>query len=343
MELYNIVFQIVFPFALCYKCLLFIFNSDGDLLYEGRRKVVKTMAEARVLFQEFHSTPIGGHSGVMKTRAAMSGRFYWPGMTVDVENWVLECDRCQKVGKPLTVAQPLQCIKVSAVWELVGIDLTGPFPKTADGFQYILTITDYFSKWVEAFPLRSKLACEVGKHLCSIIYRHGCPKRILSDQGREFVNELNQRLCEMLQIERSVTAAYHPQTNGLDEKTNDNIKRALKKLVNEKQNDWDIYLDATLFSLRSKVHTTTKHTPFLLMYGREAVFPSELSVDLPLSTVILPEGGGYGEFLAEKKNCMEAVKKNSRRECCKVSGETEGVICQTSAEEIQRCSLQCWG
>lgn len=79
---------------------------------------------------------------------------------------------------------------MSAVWELIGIDLTGPLPKTVDGFQYILTATDYFSKWVEAFPLKSKSAAEVGRNICSIIYRHGCPKRILSDQGREFVNEL---------------------------------------------------------------------------------------------------------------------------------------------------------
>lgn len=79
---------------------------------------------------------------------------------------------------------------MSAVWELVGIDLTGPLPKTKDGFQYILTATDYFSKWVEAFPLRTKTASEVARSICAIIYRHGCPKRILSDQGREFVNEV---------------------------------------------------------------------------------------------------------------------------------------------------------
>uniref|UniRef100_A0AAV2KXG2 Integrase catalytic domain-containing protein n=1 Tax=Knipowitschia caucasica TaxID=637954 RepID=A0AAV2KXG2_KNICA len=104
--------------------------------------------------------------------------------------------------------------------------------------------------------------------------RHGCPKRILSDQGRDFVNELNDSLC--------FSAAYHPQTNGLDEKTNHNIKRALMKLVNEQQNNWDTFLDATLFSLRSKVHISTKHTPFQLMYGREAVFPSEVPVDYPI-------------------------------------------------------------
>lgn len=261
------------------------FRLKGGVLLFGNRRVIKTKEEAMGLFQEFHSSPIGGHTGVLKTRTAMCSRFYWYGMSVDIVNWVLACDQCQKMGKPLAAVQPLQCIKVSHVWELIGIDLTGPLPKTSSGFQYIMTATDYFSKWVEAFPLKSKSAAEVAHQLCSIIYRHGCPKRILSDQGREFVNELNSRLCSLMKIDRSVTAAYHPQTNGLDEKTNDNIKRALRKLVNSQQNDWDVYLDATLFSLRSKVHTTTKYTPFRLMYGREATYPSEVPVEVPVSVI----------------------------------------------------------
>ncbi|KAG1924860.1 gypsy retrotransposon integrase-like protein [Pimephales promelas] len=284
--------------------------KDGELFY-GSKRVIKTKEEARMLFEEFHSSPIGGHTGIGKTRAAICARFYWHGMSVDIENWVLECDQCQKVGKPLTAVQTLQCIKVSAVWELVGIDLTGPLPETAEGFKYILTATDYFSKWVEAFPLKTKTAAEVGRHLCSIIYRHGCPQRILSDQGREFVNDLNHRLCEMLCIKRSVTAAYHPQTNGLDEKTNDNIKRALKKLVNDQQNDWDVYLDATLFSLRSKVHTTTKHSPFLLMYGREAVFPAEIPAEMPLSTISLPVESSFSDYVVSDKKKRDEAKKQT--------------------------------
>uniref|UniRef100_A0A1A8R460 Gypsy retrotransposon integrase-like protein 1 n=1 Tax=Nothobranchius rachovii TaxID=451742 RepID=A0A1A8R460_9TELE len=246
-----------------------------------RRRAIKSKEEAWTNFKEIHSSKMGGHSGIVKTRKSLCSKFYWHGMTVDIEKWLSECDHCQRVGPPLKVVETLDCIKVSGVWELVGMDLTGPLPQTPSGYKYILTATDYFSKWVEAFPLKTKSAEEVSQTLCTIFYRHGCPLRILTDQGQEFVNQINSKLCELLSIERSVTAAYHPQTNRLDEKTNDNIKRALRKVVNERQDDWDLYLDATLFSLRSKMHTTTKFSPFYLMYGREARFPCELPVEMP--------------------------------------------------------------
>ncbi|CAH2295346.1 gag-pol fusion [Pelobates cultripes] len=265
------------------------FTLTEGKLFVGRRRVIKDEEEARRIFVEIHTSPVGGHSGINRTRSAISSRFFWHGMSKDIEKWIQKCDKCQKFRKPLSAPRPLQCFKVSAVWEFVGIDLNGPLPMTLNGFQYILTATDYFSKWVEAFPLKTKSAAEVGRHVCSMIYRHGCPKRILSDQGREFVSQLNDQMCTLLGIERSVTAAYHPHTNNLDEKTNDNIKRALAKLVHDKQNNWDEYLDATLFSIRSKVQTATKYSPFLLMYGRETVFAAVAPVDLPLSTIIFPE------------------------------------------------------
>ena len=110
-----------------------MFTAEGEL-YVGGRRAIKSKEDARKLFTEFHS-PNGGHMGILKTRAAMSSRFYWLGMTVDINNWVgyafelllcsvfcvlltttflkvLECDKCQKVGKPLTAAKQLQCIQV---------------------------------------------------------------------------------------------------------------------------------------------------------------------------------------------------------------------------------------
>ncbi len=69
--------------------LVNLVNVTDGLLYYGRRKAVKTKDECRALFEEFHSIPLGGNSGVFKTRNALCARYYWPGMTVDVEKWVI--------------------------------------------------------------------------------------------------------------------------------------------------------------------------------------------------------------------------------------------------------------
>lgn len=63
------------------------FRLKGGVLLFGNRRVIKTKEEAMGLFQEFHSSPIGGHTGVLKTRTAICSSFYWYGMSVDIGNW----------------------------------------------------------------------------------------------------------------------------------------------------------------------------------------------------------------------------------------------------------------
>ena len=65
----------------------------------------------------------------------------------------------------------------------------GPLTETPCGKKYIITVTDYFSKWPEAVAVDSKSSEGVGEFLYSLFCRHGWPDRIISDQGREFVNK----------------------------------------------------------------------------------------------------------------------------------------------------------
>ena len=73
---------------------------------------------------------------------------------------------------------------------MLGIDLMGPLTETKRGNKYIFTATDYYTKWVEAFPIRDKSAASVVSCLLDIFYRHGASYSVLSDQGREFVNKV---------------------------------------------------------------------------------------------------------------------------------------------------------
>ena len=100
----------------------------------------------------------------------------------------------------------LHPIPVTKVWHRVGIDLVGPLPETRRGNKYIITLSDYFSKWPEAAPLPSKEATGVASFLLDTFCCHGWPKIVQSDQGREFVNTINPCLFEMTGVKQCVQA-----------------------------------------------------------------------------------------------------------------------------------------
>ena len=141
----------------------------------------------------------------------------------------------------------------------------------------IVTLTDYFSKWVEAAPVPTKEAKHVAVFLYKMFLQYGCPQEIVTDQGREFCNRLVDLLKEKTGFVHKITSAYHPQSNGLDERSNQTLKAQLQKLVNDQQDNWDELLPSILFSYRTSKHDSTRCTPFLLMYGREARLPIDVT------------------------------------------------------------------
>ena len=95
-------------------------------------------------------------------------------MIADVRELCRKCDKCQRTNhllqKPRAELHP---IPVTKVWHKVGIDLVGPLPETKQGNKYIITLSDYFSKWPEAAAIPSKHATGVARFLLDVFCRHG--------------------------------------------------------------------------------------------------------------------------------------------------------------------------
>lgn len=89
--------------------------------------------------------------------------------------------------------------------------------------------------------------------------------------------QVNDELCRLTGVQCNRTSAYYPQSNGLDERFNQMLQRQLLKFVDTEQTDWDLYLDAILFSYRVSRQDSTKHSPFLLVYGRQPRLPIEFN------------------------------------------------------------------
>jgi len=115
------------------------------------------------------------------------------------------------------------------VFKQIGIDLI-TLPEV-NSLRYVAVAVDYFSKWCEARALPDKTAKTVARFVYDdIICRHGCPAVEISDQGREFCNNLAKELFQLTGTQHRVTSPYHPQANGLVERLNRTIKNSLLKV-----------------------------------------------------------------------------------------------------------------
>jgi len=102
------------------------------------------------------------------------------------------------------------------------MDVVGPIsPPSSKGHRFILTITDYFSKWTEAIPLREVKTSDVMKFIKHhVVYRFGVPRRIVHDNGSQFISQAFQRFCNKFRIQSLSSTAYYPAANSLAEAFN---------------------------------------------------------------------------------------------------------------------------
>ncbi|KYO45537.1 hypothetical protein Y1Q_0015183 [Alligator mississippiensis] len=149
----------------------------------------------------------------------------------------------------------------------VALDVIGPLPKSHNGYQYILVLVDYATRFLEAVPLHSITAPKVAEELLKWIAWVGIPQEILTDQGTNFMSGVMKALCKTLGITQLRTSVYHPQTNGLVERLNGTIKWSLRRCAQEDPQRWDTLLTPLLFALRDAPQESTHYSPFQLVYG----------------------------------------------------------------------------
>ena len=139
------------------------------------------------------------------------------------------------------------------------------FPPPSKGSRYIVVLSDYLTRWVEAFPVPS---VEARLLVNEIISRHGAPRVLLSDRGTNFLSKVVAEVCKIFQIQKVNTSSYHPETDGLVERFNSTLCESLSVYVSKNQKNWEEFIPLVLFVHRTSVLETTGYSPFYDLCAR---------------------------------------------------------------------------
>ncbi|KAL5517528.1 hypothetical protein EMCRGX_G003087 [Ephydatia muelleri] len=164
---------------------------------------------------------------------------------------------------------------------------------------YILTLSDQFSKWVEAVAVPTKEAHRVASELYKIFMRMGLPNVLTTDNGSEFRNKMNAAMLKKLGIRHSFITPYNPQSNGLDERYNQTLQSMLSKAVMGHKEMWDEFIDSAVFAYNTSTHESTTYSPFEVMFGRKA--------RLPVEADLRPIPSNYDSRLAHAPNTFNQM------------------------------------
>lgn len=260
--------------------ILYRYGPDGDSDDDNACLVVPQHERSKVL-ADFHDAPTAGHFGTERTLARICSRFYWPGMRAYVANYIKECPSCQRykidTRKP---AGLLQTPATARRFEVISVDLFGPLPETANGNKWVLIVEDISTRWVELFALKNATSPDCAKTLINEVFlRFGVPRRVLSDNGVQFISAVMQQACHCMGISQSLTPLYHPEANPVERKNRD-LKPQLAILVGRDHGTWDEHLPAIRFAMNSAMTASTGFSPAYLTFARELRAPADAATDM---------------------------------------------------------------
>ena len=267
------------------------YKITDEVLYKktkySREVLIVPNELIEIILAYFHCNDLLMHLSEKRLYDLLVKRFYWKGMYKDISNWVAACLNCRKHkdNQPLQNGLLLPII-ATRPFEVVGIDIVGPLHVSANGNRYILVCVDHFTSWVEAIPMKTITAREViEKFVHIIISRHGCPEKLISDQGTQFTSSVFKDLCVKFNINKVETSAYHQQSNGKTEKFNKFLIDTISTFLKKDQSNWDQLIDTCLFTYRISLNRTLNDNPFFLIYGRDPILPQDLFLPIHRSAL----------------------------------------------------------
>ncbi|GJT57147.1 putative reverse transcriptase domain-containing protein [Tanacetum coccineum] len=238
-------------------------RSDGALYYLDRIWVPLKGDVRTLIMDEAHKSKYSIHPGADKMYCDLRYRYWWPGMKKYIAVYVSRCMTCLRVKAehqrpPGLLQQP---VIPEWKWERIAMDFVTKLPRTSSGHDTIWVIVDRLTKFAHFLPMRED-------------YR-------MDRLARMYLNEIVSRHGTRLDM----SMAYHPQTDGQNERTIQTLEDMLRACVLDFKGNWDVHLSLVEFSYNNSYHSSMRCASFEALYGRKCRLPIISRIDLKKGVV----------------------------------------------------------
>ena len=303
-------------------------QADGLWIKEGRVYVpADTEIKLRIL-EAHHDRKTAGHLGQEKTLELITRDYTWPGIREFVNEYIRTCDTCARNKAPRRrrhgQLHPLPIPE--GPWKSVSMDFVVQLPPS-QGYDAIYVCVDRFTKMAHFVATNSNITAEgtADLYLKNIFKNHGLPEDIVSDRGSQFVAKFTRRLLEIVEVKGNRSTAYHPQSDGQTERTNQTMEQYLRIYCDYHQDDWSQLLPLAEFVYNNAKSSSTGMSPFYANYGYH-----------PRATLKIIPDGHHGNPAAEAyvdrirraheelRRTLERAQKRYKREFDKKTAPAPG-------------------
>jgi len=245
-------------------------EKDELLYYKNRLYIPENEALQTEIAQGCHNSLVAGHFGQETTIEIVTRDFYWKGLADWIIDYVRSCDEYQHSKSPrhakYGLLQPLEV--PYAAWSSILTDFITQLPESQGNTQ-IMIVVDQFTKMAHFIGLHENATAKDVAHtfLREVWKLHGLPTEIISDMDAKFSSEFWESLCKMIGVKRRMSMAYHPQTDGQTERTNQVLEGYLQTFVNYDQDAWYQLLQLAEHAYNNSATNAHKMTLFFANYG----------------------------------------------------------------------------
>lgn len=243
------------------------FTKEATISVETISKQNISKEDRRLLISEYHRA--SGHGSSNTVKFLMQNKFVWNNIFKEIEDFVANCKICEKAGleKRNTMNRVVEVEESNELWQC---DLIGRVEAKDKSNKFILVCVDHFTKWVDARVIKYKSAEEIIKAMTDIIKKApNKPKKIISDNGREFQNRQLQTVMARLGVVWDFASPYHHKSMGLVERANQTLWNKIRLLSQFGKLSWERATAEAVKAMNISFNRAIGTSPYIAVFGEE--------------------------------------------------------------------------